>query len=346
MKMKSSDSELDLIRVEKAFHKRIPGFCGPLIAQKTPHGQSNPTYIISSKSGKYVLRRKPDGVLLPSAHAVEREFRVMTALVESELPVPRTHFLCEDPEEIGSVFFVMDYVSGKVFTDPGLPGLSISERASIYDQMNLGLAKLHNLNPEVLGLSDYGKSGNYFERQYSRWSRQYEASATEKYPEMADLQQWLKSNIPEEKSPSCLVHGDWRIDNLIYKNGPFNLAAVIDWEISTLGNSIADLGTQLMQWEMPAGEETRGLGGLNRKSLGIPNNNDYVENYAKRVGITEIPDLTFSVAFSFFRMAAIIQGIKKRVLEGNASNPEWGIKGMNSIQLFVKKALKYIKSND
>ena len=346
MKMKSSDSELDLIRVEKTFHKRIPGFCGPLSAEKTPHGQSNPTYIISSKSGKYVLRRKPDGVLLPSAHAVEREFRVMTALAESELPVPRTHFLCEDPEEIGAVFFVMDYVSGKVFTDPGLPGLSISERASIYDQMNLGLAKLHKLNPEMLGLSDYGRPGNYFERQYSRWSRQYEASATESISEMEELQKWLKSNIPKEEGSQSLVHGDWRIDNLIYKNGPFSIAAVIDWEISTLGNSLSDLGTQLMQWEMPAGEETRGLGGLNRKSLGIPNNNDYVENYAKRVGITEIPDLTFAVAFSFFRMAAIMQGIKKRVLEGNASNPEWGIKGMNSIQLFVKKALEYIKSKD
>ena len=345
--MNKSDAELDLIRVEKAFHKRIPGFCGPLSAQKTSHGQSNPPYIISSKSGKYVLRRKPDGVLLPSAHAVEREFRVMTALVESELPVPRTHFLCEDPEEIGSVFFVMDYVSGKVFTDPGLPGLSISERASIYDQMNLGLAKLHKLNPEMLGLSDYGRPGNYFERQYSRWSRQYEVSATDSISEMEELQKWLKSNIPnEDGSQQSLVHGDWRIDNLIYKNGPFNLAAVIDWEISTLGNSLADLGTQLMQWEMPAGEETRGLGGLNRKSLGIPNNNDYVENYAKRVGITEIPDLTFAVAFSFFRMAAIMQGIKKRVLEGNASNPEWGIKGMNSIQLFVKNALEYINSKD
>ena len=344
--MNTLDTKLDLIRVEKAFHKRIPGFCGPISAEKTPHGQSNPTYIISSKSGKYVLRRKPDGELLPSAHAVEREFRVMTALAESELPVPRTHFLCEDPEEIGTVFFVMDYVSGNVFTDPGLPGLSISERESIYDQMNLGLAKLHKLNPEMLGLSDYGRPGNYFERQYSRWSRQYEASATEYFSEMEELQKWLKSNIPKEGGSQSLVHGDWRIDNLIYKNDSFNLAAVIDWEISTLGNPLADLGTQLMQWEMPAGDETRGLGGLDRKYLGIPNNENYVENYARRVGMTEIPDLTFAVAFSFFRMAAIMQGIKKRVLDGNASNPEWGTKGMTSIQLFVNKALEYIKNKN
>ena len=344
--MESSDSELNLVLVEKAFCKRMPDFCGPLSAEKTPHGQSNPTYIISSKSGKYVLRRKPDGVLLPSAHAVEREYCVMTALYESNLPVPRTHFLCEDPSEIGSVFFVMDYVSGIVFTNPGLPGLSVRERESVYDQMNLGLAKLHKLNPEKLGLSDFGRQGNYFERQYSRWSRQYEASATENFSEMEDLQQWLKNNIPEEYAAPSLVHGDWRIDNLIYKNGSFKLAAVIDWEISTLGNPLADLGTQLMQWEMPAGDDTRGLSGIDRKSLGIPNNNDYVENYARRVGITKIPDLTFAVAFSFFRMAAIMQGIKKRVLEGNASNPEWGIKGMNSIQLFVKKALEYIKSKD
>ena len=342
--MNTLDTKLDLIRVEKAFHKRIPGFCGPLSAEKTPHGQSNPTYIISSKSGKYVLRRKPDGVLLPSAHAIEREFRVMTALAESELPVPRTYFLCEDPEEIGAVFFVMDYVYGNVFTDPGLPGLTISARESLYDQMNLGLAKLHKLNPEMLGLSDYGRPGNYFERQYSRWSRQYEASASNNFSEMEDLQKWLQSNIPKEYGTQSLVHGDWRIDNLIFKNGSFNLAAVIDWEISTLGNPLADIGTQLMQWEMPAGDETRGLGGLDRKSLGIPDNNDYVENYARRVGMTEIPDLTFAVAFSFFRMAAIMQGINKRILDGNASNPEWGIKGMNSIQLFVKKALEYIKS--
>ena len=344
--MESSDSELDLIRVEKAFRKRMPDFCGPFTAEKTPHGQSNPTYIISSQSGKYVLRRKPDGVLLPSAHAVEREYRVMTALAESDLPVPRTHFLCEDPDEIGAVFFVMDYVSGNVFTDPGLPGLSTSERESVFDQMNLGLAKLHKLNPAMLGLSDFGRPGNYFERQYSRWSRQYEASATEHFAEMEDLQQWLKNNIPEEDGYPSLVHGDWRIDNLIYKTGSFHLAAVIDWEISTLGNPLADLGTQLMQWEMPAGDETRGLSGLDRKSLGIPKNTDYVENYARRVGMTEIPDLTFAVAFSFFRMAAIMQGIKRRVLDGNASNPEWGIKGMNSIQLFVKKALEYIKSKD
>ena len=344
--MEPLDSELNLILVEKAIRRRMSNFSGPITAEKTPNGQSNPTYIISSKSGKYILRRKPDGVLLPSAHAVEREYRVMTALAESDLPVPRTHFLCEDPSEIGSVFFIMDYVPGNVFTDPGLPGLSIYEREMVYDQMNSGLAKLHKLKHEILGLSDYGKKGNYFERQYSRWSRQYEASATEKFSEMDDLQQWLKINIPEEERLRCLVHGDWRIDNLIYKNGSFDLVAVIDWEISTLGNPLADLGTQLMQWEMPAGEETRGLGGLNRKSLGIPNNKDYVEKYAKRVGITEIPDLTFAVAFSFFRMAAIMQGVKKRLLEGNASNPEWGIKGINSIQLFVKKALEYIKSKD
>ena len=212
--------------------------------------------------------------------------------------------------------------------------------------MNLGLAKLHKLNPEMLGLSDFGRPGNYFDRQYSRWSRQYEASATEHFAEMEDLQQWLKNNIPEEDGYPSLVHGDWRIDNLIYKTGSFHLAAVIDWEISTLGNPLADLGTQLMQWEMPAGDETRGLSELDRKSLGIPNNTDYVENYARRVGMTEIPDLTFAVAFSFFRMAAIMQGIKKRVLDGNASNPEWGIKGMNFIPLFVRKALEYIKNKD
>ncbi len=344
--MESPDAEIDLIRVEKAFYKRMPGFRGPISAEKTYHGQSNPTYIISSKSGKYVLRRKPDGVLLPSAHAVEREFRVMSALAESELPVPHTHFLCEDPKEIGSVFFVMDYVSGDIFTDPRLPGLSFSERESIYDQMNLGLAKLHKLKPENFGLNDYGRPGNYFERQYSRWSRQYEASANEHFSQMEELQNWLKSNMPEEDGSHSLVHGDWRIDNLIYKNDSFNLAAVIDWEISTLGNPLADLGTQLMQWEMPCGDETRGLCGLDRKSLGIPNNNDYVEDYAKRVGISEIPDLTFAVAFSFFRMAAIMQGIKKRVSDGNASNPEWGLKGMNFIKLFVIKALEYIENKD
>lgn len=343
--MESPETGLDLIRVEEAFRKRMPGFRGPLNAEKTLHGQSNPTYIITSPSGKHVLRRKPDGVLLPSAHAVEREYRVMTALADSDLPVPLTHFLCEDPDEIGTVFFVMEYVSGRVFTDPGLPELSINERESVYDQMNLGLARLHRLNPEVLGLSDFGKAGDYFERQFSRWSRQYEASATESFPEMEDLQQWLKNNIPDEKTQTGLVHGDWRIDNLIYDQNSTRLAAVVDWELSTLGNPLADLGTQLMQWEMPAGEETRGLAGLDRKSLGIPENNAYLELYAKRVGLTELPDLTFAVSFSFFRMAAIMQGIKKRVLDGNASNPDWGMKGMKFIPLFVRKALDYIESN-
>ena len=340
--MKSPATDLDLNRVEKAFKKRIPGFRGPLDVSKTPQGQSNPTYIISSPSGNYVLRRKPNGVLLPSAHAVEREYRVMTALSDTELPVPQTIFLCEDPDEIGAVFFVMEHVPGRVFLDPRLHELTCQEREVVYDEMNLRLAQLHCLDPEKLGLRDYGKTGNYFARQFSRWSRQYDASATEQIAKMEELQNWLKNNLPGEEGPPRLVHGDWRIDNLIYEPLAPRLASIVDWELSTLGNPLADLGTQLMQWAMPVGDDTRGLGSIDRKSLGIPDNAAYVERYAQRAGMSEVPDLTFAVAFSFFRMGAIMQGIKKRVLDGNASNPERGLKIGKLIPLFAENAFEFI----
>jgi len=340
--MKSSATDLDLNQVEQAFRKRIQGFRGPLNATKTPQGQSNPTYIISSPCGNFVLRRKPDGVLLPSAHAVEREYRVMTALYNTELPIPRTNFLCEDPDEIGTVFFVMEHVPGRVFLDPRLPELTRQEREVVYDEMNLRLAQLHSLEPEELGLLDYGKAGNYFARQFSRWSRQYDASATEQIAMMEELQSWLKNHLPREEGPPRLVHGDWRIDNLIYEPLEPTMVAIVDWELSTLGNPLADLGTQLMQWAMPVGDDTRGLGDIDRKSLGIPDDAAYVELYAQRAGMSEVPDLTFAVAFSFFRMGAIMQGIKKRVFDGNASNPERGLKIGNLIPLFAQNALEFI----
>jgi aminoglycoside phosphotransferase (APT) family kinase protein len=336
---------LDLALVEAAFQKRLPQFQGPLQVRKTPTGQSNPTYILTGASGTYVLRRKPDGVLLKSAHAVDREYRVMTALRDTDLPVPRTYYLCEEEAEIGAVYFVMDYVPGRSFLDPRTPELSVEERRAVYDSMNLGLARLHRLDPVALGLEDYGKSGNYFARQLSRWSRQYEASQTEELPDMVELERWLQENLPTEEGPTRLVHGDWRIDNLIFAPQSPELVAVLDWELSTLGNPLADLGTQLMQWSMPTGEDGRGLEGVNRRELGIPENAEYVERYAERAGLNSVPEMSFPVAFAFYRMAGIVQGVKKRAIDGNASNPEQAFKMGEYVPVFARKAIQFITEN-
>lgn len=332
---------LDLEAVEKYLTPRIDGFSGPVRAQKTATGQSNPTYILTTPSGKYVLRQKPLGKLLKSAHAVEREYRVMRALQGSGVPVPKTCFLCEDETVLGSPFFVMSFVAGRNFVDPRLKDCSVEDRARIYDSMNAGLAALHSVDVEAVGLSDYGPPGNYFARQISRWSKQYRASETGTIAAMDALIAWLAKNIPADEGRVTLVHGDWRIDNLLFDDtGTLN--AVLDWELSTLGNPLADLGAQLMQWAMPVGAEGRGLDGVDRKALGIPGDREYVELYARRAGLRDVPDMDFPRAFSFFRMAAILQGVKKRALEGNASNREQGLRLGSFVGLFAQKGLDVI----
>ena len=331
---------LDLDVVAKYMASSIDGFEGPVSADKTPTGQSNPTYILNSTSGKFVLRCKPPGVLLKSAHSVDREFRVMSALAKTNVPVPKMHFLCEDDSVIGSLFYVMEHVDGRNITDPRIPDVNPIERRAIYDAMNAGLVGLHSVDIDSIGLSSFGKPGNYFARQISRWSGQYRASETEKIPQMDDLITWLEANTPEGYNKTTLVHGDWRIDNLLFAHDSPELVAILDWELSTLGHPLADLGAQLMQWAMPVGPEGRGLDSVDRRALRIPEDQEYVELYAERSGLAEVPKMGFYIAFSFFRMAAILQGVKKRALDGNASNPEQALSLGSLVPAFAQKGLE------
>lgn len=320
----------------------VPGFRGPVTdVQKTAQGQSNPTYIVTAASGKYVIRRKPDGELLKSAHAVDREYRVLSALRDTDVPVPDALHLCEDESVLGTMFYVMSFIQGQNWLDPRLQGESRDMRVAVYDSMNATLAALHSVEPAEVGLGDYGPPGNYFERQVGRWSKQYRACETETIEPMEELIAWLDAQTPPE-GPARLAHGDWRIDNLLFDaSGQCN--AVLDWELSTLGHPLADLGTQIMQWQLPPGTEGRGLMGVDRAELGIPEDDAYAELYAKRVGLSKVPDLDYPVAFAFFRMAAIIQGVKKRALDGNASNPESGLKMGAYVPMFAQAALMRIK---
>lgn len=334
---------LPLERLAPYLASVIPGFEGPVSAEKTEVGQSNPTFVLTTASGRYVLRRKPSGTLLKSAHAVEREHRVMAALAGTDVPVPVMRHLCEDVDVIGAVFFVMDFVAGRTLLDPRVPEASSPEdRAAIFDDMNRCLAALHSVDIDAVGLSDFGPQGNYFVRQTERWTKQYRASETETIAEMDQLIDWLAGNMPEDDGKISLVHGDWRIDNLRYMPDTPRVAAVLDWELSTLGHPMADVGAQLMQWQLPPGDDGRGLAGIDRKALGIPEDKAYVETYAQRAGLGDVPDLTFCLVFSFFKMAAIIQGVKKRALDGNASNPERGLAMGAYVPLFAQKALTLI----
>ncbi|RMF41866.1 MAG: phosphotransferase family protein [Alphaproteobacteria bacterium] len=334
---------LDLEAVERYLAAHLPGFSGPLTAEKTAIGQSNPTFVLTAASGRYVLRRKPPGRLLKSAHAVDREFRVIAALQGSDVPVPRSLLLCEDESVIGSDFYVMSYVPGRTVMDPRMPGADNAERAAFYDDMNRCLAALHNVDVDAVGLSDFGRPGSYFERQTSRWTRQYRASQTEEIAEMERLIDWLTAEMPADDGRVALVHGDWRIDNLRLAPDAPKVAAVLDWELSTLGHPFADLGYQLMQWRMPAGEIGRGLEGVDRAALGLPSDREYVEAYARRTGLSELPDLTFPIVFAFFRIAAILQGVKKRALDGNASNPEAALRMGSYVGEFARRGLAAIE---
>ncbi|MCF6271591.1 MAG: phosphotransferase family protein [Rhodobacteraceae bacterium] len=312
---------MDISKIAAYLESKVEGFLKPVTADKTATGQSNPTYILTTPRGKYVLRAKPPGKLLKSAHAVDREYRVLKALHGQGLPVPMVYHLCVDESIMGSMFYLMEYIEGKNHTDPRLPDLSKQSRTKIYDEMNKGLAAVHGIDLARAGLLDYGPPGNYFERQLGRWQKQYRASATGEIKAMDALINWLETHMPPDDGRVTLVHGDWRIDNLLFDPDKNTLSAILDWELSTLGHPLADLAAQLMQWAMPVGPEGRGLAGVDRVVLGIPTDEAYIAAYAARMGI-DIPDMRFYVAFSFFRMAAILQGVKKRALEGNASNPE------------------------
>lgn len=315
---------LDLAAVETWLKAHLPGFDGPLSAEKFAVGQSNPTFRLTTPTKNYVLRRKPPGVLLKSAHAVDREFRVQKALADTDVPVAKMHLLCEDDSVIGSAFYVMDEVQGRHFNLPDLPDLSQDDRRPIQAEMSRVLAAIHGVDLKATGLDDYGPAGNYYRRQIDRWTKQYRAAETETRPEMDELMAWLDTNIPADDGLRTLVHGDYRIDNMLFERDRPRIAAVLDWELSTTGHPYADVAAVIMQWSMPQGPDGRGLAGVDRRAAGLMEDEEFLADYCARAGLPGIEGFGFYLAFTFFRMAGIIQGVYKRALDGNASNPERG----------------------
>ena len=310
----------DVGRLEAYLRDHVKGFAGPIALSQFKGGQSNPTYLVETPQRRYVLRRKPPGKLLPSAHAVDREFRVISALYPQGFPVAEPVVYCADETVIGTAFFVMSHVDGRVFWEPEMPSSNPAERAQVYDAMNATLAQLHNFDPAAIGLSDYGRGENYVARQIERWSKQYRASETEKIEDMERLMVWLPANLPPPQ-PSRLVHGDYRLDNMILAPNAPKVMAVLDWELSTLGDPLADFSYHLMQWHMPQSEAGTGsLVGFDLAALGIPSLEEYVDAYVKRTGLDPRPYLATYSAYNFFRIAAILQGIVGRVRDGTATS--------------------------
>jgi aminoglycoside phosphotransferase (APT) family kinase protein len=300
----------------------VTGFRGPLTATKFKGGQSNPTYLIEAVSGRYVLRRKPPGKLLASAHAVDREFRVLKALCGSAIPVARPLHLCVDDAVIGSMFYLMSYVPGRIFWDPALPDIPSGSRAAHFNAAVDALAAIAKLDVAGAGLGDYGKPGNYFSRQVSRWTEQYRSSETERLDAMEALIGTLPGAVPADDGRVALVHGDFRIDNLIWVADKPKLAAIVDWELSTLGHPFADIAYFSMALRLPRNPVLPGLAGIDRTALGIPAESALVERFAAATGLDPLPHWNFLLAFQFFRLAAIAQGVLKRALQGNASSEQ------------------------
>jgi aminoglycoside phosphotransferase (APT) family kinase protein len=315
-----SAHRFDEARLEQYLENNLEGFRGPAEVRQFSGGQSNPTFLLSTREGRYVLRKKPPGKLLPSAHQVEREYRIMTALAQTSVPVSRTHLLCQDQSVIGTPFFVMDYVQGRVLRDILLTDMKRQERAAIYDAMNDALARLHKVDYEALGLSDYGKPGNYYARQLSRWTKQYELARTEDIEAVDRLIEWLPANIPPGDE-TAIVHGDYRLENMIFHPTEPRVLAVLDWELSTLGHPLADLAYNCMTYYMTYGG-MRCLRGVDYEATGIPREADYVADYCRRTGRDRIEYWDFYLAFSLFRSVSIAQGVYARGLQGNASSEQ------------------------
>ena len=319
-------NSLDLAALTPWLEQHIDGFHGPLRAKQFASGQSNPTFQLITPQKIFVLRRKPAGVLLKSAHAVDREFRVQKALASSDVPVARMHALCEDDRIIGSSFYVMDEIDGRNFNTPRMGDLTPEARSQIIGETNRVLAAIHDVDLAATGLTNYGPEGNYYRRQLGRWSKQYRASETEHIAAMDALINWLDINMPDDDGQRSLVHGDYRIDNMLFAKDEPACLAVLDWELSTLGHPYADLATVIMQWAMPEGEDGRGLAGVDRQAHGLWSDAQFIDAYCDRRGLAGIENFGFYLAFCNFRMAGILQGVKKRALDGNASNPEKALK--------------------
>ena len=310
----------DPARLEAYLHEHLKGFAGPMTVSQFKGGQSNPTYLVETPQRSYVLRRKPPGKLLPSAHAVDREYRVIAALGAQNFPVAEAVLYCADESIVGTAFFLMSHVDGRVIWEPQMPASNPTERAQVYDAMNSTLARLHSFEPAAIGLGDYGRGENYVARQVERWSKQYRASETEKIEDMERLIAWLPAHLPPPQ-PSRLVHGDYRLDNIILAPTEPRIAAVLDWELSTLGDPLADFSYHLMQWSMPPSEAGTGsLAGADLARLGIPSIDAYVDMYVARTGLDPRPHLATYSAYNFFRIAAILQGIVGRVRDGTATS--------------------------
>jgi aminoglycoside phosphotransferase (APT) family kinase protein len=324
------EHQFDLQALSAWMQKNVAGFEGPLSIEMFKGGQSNPTYKLITPKAQYVMRSKPGPVakLLPSAHAIEREFAVMSGLAGTDVPVPRMYGLCDDESVIGRAFYVMEFKDGRVLWDQTLPGLSNAERGEIYDQMNQTIANLHKVDFAKQGLANYGKPGNYFERQISRWSKQYVASITSPIEEMDKLMDWLPKHMPasaKREDLTSIVHGDFRLDNMMLAADANRVIAVLDWELSTLGHPIADFSYHCMSWRTPH-ELSRGIGGVDLKALGIPTEQEYIRRYCERTGFFEAEELfqdwDYYMAFNMFRIAAILQGIAKRVEAGTAASAQ------------------------
>ncbi|MEO0936588.1 MAG: phosphotransferase family protein [Pseudomonadota bacterium] len=340
----SDTQTLDLNAVGAYLEAHLPGFEGPIEAEKFSRGQSNPTFLLKTPARAYVLRRKPPGQLLKSAHAVDREFRVQKALADTDVPVAKMHLLCQDASVIGSDFYIMDHVDGRNFYEPTMEGLSKADRGAVIEEMCRVLAALHDVDIEAVGLSDYGPPGNYYERQISRWTKQYRASETETVPAMDALIAEMEARQPPDDGQRTLVHGDYRIDNMMFAKDGTECLAVLDWELSTIGHPYADLAAVIMQWQLPAGRDGRGLMGVDRAAKGLPSDEAFVASYCARRGIDGIDNFGFYVSFCFFRMTGIIQGVLKRALDGNASNPEKARQMGAYVPVFAQLGLKALEA--
>ncbi|MEM5371506.1 phosphotransferase [Paraburkholderia azotifigens] len=316
------DTTLDLDRLAHYLEQHVAGFRGPLRATKFAGGQSNPTYLLDAQSGRYVLRRQPPGQLLKSAHAVDREYRVLSALADTPVPVAHVWHLCEDRDVIGSLFYLMSYEEGRIFWNPALPEVERDARRACYASIVGTLAALHDVEPQAVGLGDYGRAGNYFERQIGVWTKQYRAAETQRIDAMEALIEWLPAHCPADTQRVSLVHGDFRIDNLIFASDTPHVRAILDWELSTLGNPLADLAYFCMCLRLPSQGHITGLRGQDRAALGVPDEEEIVAQYCALRGLPAIDNWPFYLAFSFFRLASIAQGVKARALQGNASSAE------------------------
>ena len=308
----------DVDRLERFLLDRVAGYRGPLQVEQFKGGQSNPTFLLRTPERSYVLRRKPAGKLLPSAHAVDREYRVISALHGAGVPVARTYALCQDDAVIGTAFYIMEYVRGRVLWDGALPGMQREERFAIYDELNRVIAALHQVDYAAVGLAEFGKPGSYLERQIARWTKQYRASETERIEAMERLIEWLPQHIPPDDE-TRIVHGDYRLDNVIFHPSEPRILAVLDWELSTLGHPLADFAYHCMVWRLTPGE-FRGIAGVDFAALGIPSEQDYVAMYCRRTGRAGIPNWDYYLAYNMFRLAGILQGIMGRVVDGTAAS--------------------------